>query len=73
MKNARNYFEKTKKIYGLSTKYEFGKWHSWVRVFDNFAEAEKWLCEEESDFRERELVSLTTAKKWGYKQSLETY
>ena len=67
MKNARNYFEKNGFIYGDSYKYEFGHWSHNVKKFENFEEAEKWLETEEYDFRERELISKTEAKKYGYK------
>lgn len=65
MKNARKYFEKNGKIYGTSTKFEFGKWHGYAVEFNSWEEAENWLYTEEYDFRERELVSKTEAKKWG--------
>lgn len=50
-----------KKIYGLSSKHNFGKWDHVVYVFDTQQEAEEWLETEESDFRERELVSKSKA------------
>lgn len=63
---AEKYFEKTGKIYGVSEKYSFGKWTGCIYEFDNLIEAKKWLITEQYDFRERELVSLTEAKKRGY-------
>lgn len=63
---AEEYFEKTGKIYGVSEKYSFGKWTGYIYEFDSLIEAEKWLFTEQYDFRERELVSLTEAKKRGY-------
>lgn len=50
-----------KKIYGLSSKHNFGAWEHVVHVFDDKEEAEKWLHTEEYDFRERELVSKSKA------------
>lgn len=66
MKNAKNYFEKNGFIFGDSTKFEFGKWSHKIVKFTDFSEAEKWLNTEEYDFRERELISKTKAKKYGY-------
>ena len=60
--NAKKYFEQTGKIYGVSSKYQFG-WKHYVKIFTNFEEAEKWLNTEEYDFRERELMSKTAAEK----------
>lgn len=63
---TKKYFEKIGRVYGVSEKYSFGKWTGYIYEFDNLSEAEKWLTTEEYDFRERELVSLTAAKKKGY-------
>lgn len=52
-----------RKIYGVSSKYNFGSWNHVVYVFDNNEDAEKWLHTEEYDFRERELMSKTRAAK----------
>ena len=60
---AEKYFEKYGKIYGVSRKYEFGKWNAYAVEFDSMEDAEKWLNTEEYDFRERELVSKTAAIK----------
>lgn len=57
------YFEKTGKIYGVSSKFEFGAWNHIVKVFDDFEEATEWLNTEEYDFRERELMSKTAAER----------
>lgn len=57
------YFEKTGKIYGVSTKYEFGDWNHVGYVFDNLEDAYEWLHTEEYDFRTRELMSRTAAEK----------
>lgn len=52
-----------KKIYGVSSKFEFGAWSHRVYVFDSHDEAERWLNTEEFDFREREIMSKTAAIK----------
>ena len=57
------YFEKTGKIYGVSSKYIFGKWSHQVYVFDDLEKATEWLNTEEYDFRERELMSKSAAQK----------
>lgn len=31
----KNYFEKTGKIYGISTKYNFGHWDYYIKAFDD--------------------------------------
>lgn len=64
--NARKYFEKNGKIYGDSYKYEFGVWSHIVTEFDSYDDAEKWLYSEEFDFRTRELITKTEARKLGY-------
>lgn len=63
MVNYEKYFNKTGKIYGVSSKYAYGRWDHAGFEFDNLGEAEKWLNTEESDFRERELMSKTAAEK----------
>lgn len=60
---AAKYFKKVGKIYGVSSKYDFGKWNHQVYVFDNFEKATEWLNTEEYDFRERELMSKSAAQK----------
>lgn len=50
-----------RKIYGVSSKFDFGKWEHVVYVFSNKTTAEKWLNTEEADFRERELMTKTAA------------
>jgi hypothetical protein len=64
--NAESYFKKNGFIYGISEKFNFGRWTGYIRKFDNLEEAEKWLHTEEGDFRERELCSKTKAMKSGY-------
>lgn len=59
--NYKNYFNKNGYIYGVSTKYNFGRWTGYAKKFTNLEEAEKWLETEEYDFRERELCSKTRA------------
>lgn len=65
MKNAENYFNKNGFIFGDSAKFEFGHWSHHIVKFTDFDKALKWLHTEEYDFRERELISKTTAKKYG--------
>ena len=60
---ARKYYEKTGKIYGVSSKYNFGTWDHQLYVFDDFEKATEWLNAEEYDFRERELMSKSAAQK----------
>lgn len=50
-----------RKIYGVSSKYDFGAWDHDVYVFDTKEEAEEWLYTEEYDFREREIMTKTAA------------
>lgn len=50
-----------RKIYGVSSKFEFGTWNHKVYVFEKQEDAEKWLHTEEYDFRERELMTKTKA------------
>ena len=57
-----NYFKKNGRIYGVSSKFEFGKWSHICRVFTNLSKAEEWLNTEEYDFRERELMCRTNAE-----------
>lgn len=57
------YFEKNGEIYGISEKYNFG-WVGYAKRFTDYEEALKWLETEENDFRTRELVSKTQAKKY---------
>lgn len=45
------------KIYGVSSKFNFGRWSHIVYVFDDKEEAKTWLHTEEYDFRERELMT----------------
>ena len=68
MKNAKGYFEKNGFIFGDSYKFEFGRFSHNIYKFTNFEEAKKWLHTEEYDFREREFISKTEAKKYGYRE-----
>lgn len=61
----------TRKIYGVSSKYNFGRWCHVVYVFDALPAAEKWLHTEEYDFRERELMSKTAAIKLAGRKAIE--
>lgn len=62
----------TRKIYGVSSKFEFGGWSHNVYVFDDREAAEKWLNTEESDFRERELMTKTAAVKLAGRAAVES-
>lgn len=62
--NYKNYFKKNGCIYGVSTKFEFGRRTGYAKKFTNLEEAEKWLETEEYDFRERELCSKTKASQF---------
>lgn len=57
----KNYFEKNGFVFGVSSKFDFGKWSHRLVKFTNFEDAEKWLKTEEHDFRSRELVSKSKA------------
>ncbi len=60
-----------RKIYGVSSKYDFGTWDHVVYVFENKDSAEKWLNTEEYDFRERELMTKTAAIKLAGRKAVE--
>lgn len=59
-----NYFKKNGEIYGISEKYNFGEWQGYAVRFTDYKKALEWLETEENDFRIRELVSKTKAKKY---------
>ena len=61
----------TKKIYGVSSKFNFGKWNHVVYVFSDNEQADKWLNTEEHDFRDRELMTKTAAIKLAGRKSVE--
>jgi hypothetical protein len=60
-----------RKIYGVSSKYDFGAWSHKVYVFSDRDSAEKWLNTEERDFRERELMSKIAAIKLAGRKAIE--
>lgn len=60
-----------KKIYGVSSKFDFGAWHHIVYQFDSAETAEKWLHTETYDFREREIMSKTKAIKLAGRKAVE--
>lgn len=60
-----------RKIYGVSSKFNFGEWGHRVVVFDDQESAELWLRTEEYDFRERELMSKTGAIKLAGRKAVE--
>lgn len=54
---------KGEKLYGVSSKFEFGEWHHRVELFTDLTKAYVWLGTEENDFRERELMTRSAAIK----------
>ena len=60
-----------KQFFGVSSKYDFGKWNHRVYRFQSNEEAEKWLHTEEYDFREREVMSKTAAIKLAGRKAVE--
>lgn len=60
-----------RKIYGVSSKYDFGAWSHKIYVFDDRDSAEKWLDTEERDFRERELMTKTAAIRLAGRKAVE--
>lgn len=60
-----------RKIFGVSSKYNFGRWEHGIYVFDTKEEAQNWLHEEGYDFRERELMSKTKAIKLAGKPAVD--
>ena len=59
------------KNYGVSSKYDFGKWDHTVYVFEEKEAAERWLNTEEYDSRERELMTKTAAIKLAGRKAVE--
>lgn len=60
-----------RKIYGVSSKFDFGTWSHVVYVFNDKEATEKWLDTEEYDFRERELMTKTAAIKLAGRKAVE--
>ena len=52
-----------RKTYGVSSKFNFGRWEHVVYVFEKKEAAQVWLHTEEYNFRERELMGKTAAEK----------
>lgn len=71
MKDYKKYFEKNGFIYGVSSKFNFGRWSHSTQKFTDLNAAEDWLMTEEYDFRERELMSKTAAIKLVGKKAVE--
>ena len=61
----------SRKIYGVSSKFNFGKWEHIVYVFNDEEKAQEWLNTEEYDFRERELMTKTAAIKLAGRKAVE--
>lgn len=53
------YFKKNGCIYGMSTKWNFGKLEGYAYKFTDLGEAIKWLNAEEYGFRTRVLTTKT--------------
>lgn len=68
LERAKAYLKKNGFIYGDSYKYEFRQWHHWITKFETWEEAEEWLYTEQYDFRTRELISKSKARKYGYRE-----
>lgn len=60
-----------KQFYGVSSKFEFGTWNHIVYHFNDAETADKWLHTEEYDFREREIMSKTSAIKLAGRKAVE--
>lgn len=60
------------KIYGVSSKFNFGKWDHKIRIFDDQKKAEEWLHTEEYDFRERELMTRKEAIELAGEEAVES-
>lgn len=59
-------------LYGVSSKFDFGKWdHIVYGPFYDEEQAEKWLNSEEYDFREREIMGKTEAIKLAGKKAVD--
>ncbi len=60
------------KQYGVSSKFDFGDWnHVVYGPFTTEDQAQNWLNMEEYDFRDRELMSKTSAIKLAGKKAVE--
>lgn len=59
------------KIYGISSKFNFGKWEHIVYHFKDIKTAQRWLNTEEYDFREREIMNKTQAIKLVGRKAVE--
>lgn len=68
---VKNYIDKNGFVYGVSSKYNFGRWNHVLYIFHDEETAYKWLHTEEHDFRERELCSKTTAIKYVGREGLK--
>ena len=63
MERIKNYIEKNGFIYGVSSKYDFGKWNHSINYFESLESAEEWLNAEQYDFRQREIMTESAAKR----------
>lgn len=64
---AKTYFDKNGFIFGDSYKYGFGRWIHNIVKFTDWEKANAWLHTEQYDFRTRELITKTEAKRRGYR------
>ena len=71
MEKIKKYFEENGFLYGVSSKFDFGRWKYWVYKFESLEEAEKWLHTETYDFRERELMTKSEAEKLAGKTAVK--
>ena len=60
------------KIYGVSSKFNFGQWDHRIRIFDDPKRAKEWLHTEEYDFRERELMTRAEAIQLAGEEAVES-
>lgn len=58
-------------IYGVSSKFNFGKWEHVVYHFSDMSTAETWLHTEEYDFREREIMTKSAAIKLAGRKAVD--
>ena len=61
-----------RQIYGVSSKYNFGRWEHSIYKFEDMGTAERWLQTEEYDFREREIMTKTAAIKLAGARAVNT-
>lgn len=60
-----------RRIYGVSSKFDFGFWEHVVFVFDDINHAQEWLETETYNFNQRELMTKTAAIRLAGKKAVE--